>query len=385
MLRKPQLVRFLSALVLALLLALGVQASMEPMDDRTEAEIGIVRPEGDAAEPVEAAVVSLRERLVAERFRVVLVERPVADPRGFLEEGREVVHLITALRVGGEEGEVGTTLYTRGAPTPERFEPAPVETLVARVRAFLISRRAVDLRLAAAGESDDPYQRALREGLRLMEERESAPAAVAAFEKAAELRPDEPVPHLNLALTYKRLGQQVLRRRHVEAGLDLDPANPALRNEKALLHIMDGDLQAAAVVLEDLPQDDPVVLWNLAYVYGQMQQMDRAKTYFRKVAELEADRELSVVARGRFEELERKEERLGAVSKGLWVALAGLGGVLAVALIVLIARRLGRHTRDAEGLSPGDRLAVRVQVGLAIVSGLFSIVTVVLSNLLSGP
>ena len=208
---------------------------------------------------------------------------------------------------------------------------------------------------------------------------------MAAFEEAARLRPGEPAPLYNLALTHKRLGRHDLRRRYVESGLELDPENQALRNEQALLHIMEGDLRGAAAILEDLAQDDPVVLWNLAYVYGQLHDMDRARVYFQEVAELEADRELRIVARSRIDELERKERRFAGLRSGLWVALAGLGGILLVAVIMLIVRRLGRQAREARELSANDRLAVQVQVGLALVSGLFSIVTLVLSNLLKGP
>jgi len=56
------------------------------------------------------------------------------------------------------------------------------------------------------------------------------------------------------------------------------------------------------------------------------------------------------------------------------------GGVLAV--VVLIVHRISRHMQPEKELKPADRLAMQVQIGMALVSGLFGVANLFLGALI---
>jgi tetratricopeptide (TPR) repeat protein len=139
--------------------------------------------------------------------------------------------------------------------------------------------------------------------------------------------------------------------------------------------------QQAIALLKELPANNPTVQWNLGYAYSQAGEQDKATEYIRKILEFQANTRLAMIAEARLGELERKEKRLAVTRRGFTIALLGLGGVLVIGLIVMITRGFQLRMARAEHMKPADILALNIQVGLAIVSGLFGLLSVFLTSI----
>jgi len=146
----------------------------------------------------------------------------------------------------------------------------------------------------------------------------------------------------------------------------------------------EGDFREAIVILEDLRDDDPIIQWNLAYSYSRSNELDKAKQHLQNIIELDADSSMKIVADGRLRELQEKEDSLITTKRSLWISLSGLVCVGIIALIVVFMRRASRKVTTSGKLKPEDALTLKVQIVIALVSGLFSILTLVLTQILSG-
>ncbi len=74
--------------------------------------------------------------------------------------------------------------------------------------------------------------------------------AVDAFKKLAIALPDNPIPAINLALTYKKLDKLDLAQAQLKTALTLDPDNPVAGNELGLLYRATGQFAEARAVYE---------------------------------------------------------------------------------------------------------------------------------------
>ena len=73
-----------------------------------------------------------------------------------------------------------------------------------------------------------------------------------AFKKLAAALPDNPIPLINLALVYKKLGKLELAEAQLKQALELEPVNPVASNELALLYRKTGRFAEARPVYEKL-------------------------------------------------------------------------------------------------------------------------------------
>lgn len=383
---------FFLIIILLIVIVHVCHAMRPPRGDRSLVVIKIMPSEGTQPMPeiVSNAIGSLLDALKADQFKVEVVSGTQVDPRQCLEQNPTTHHVIAGLlRV--EDTGIQASVYTQTTPTPKRFQTSKVSYLVAQVREYLESEEMVRLRIGmreipeniSALAQDKQYAAHIQRGLHYMLEKNDLNEAINAFEAASEVKPDSAIPHLNLALCYKRKGENEKSRQHVESGLKIDPQNRDLRNQEALLLMTEDRFKEAIIILEDLPEDDPIILWNLAYAYFQVKELGKAKEHLQKIVELDADQSIMIIAKARLTELNENKKKLQRTKSALWIALSGLGCVGASALIIVIVRRAGKQVTGSVKLKPGDALALKVQVSIALVSGLFSILTLVLTRMLN--
>ncbi len=93
---------------------------------------------------------------------------------------------------------------------------------------------------AQAGPSVAPHLRAELDSAMALLKAGQHEQAADAFKKLALALPDNPIPPINLALTYKKLDKLDLAETQLKAALTIEPDNPVAGNELALLYRMTG-------------------------------------------------------------------------------------------------------------------------------------------------
>jgi tetratricopeptide (TPR) repeat protein len=318
----------------------------------------------------------------------------------FLETHPDVYHVIAGLSADRQTG-AKAHVYTQGQERPSTFRAESTRILVSRIRTHLKSRKVVNRR--AEQPSKDSFVEHINLGLQCLDKKQLH-KAITEFEKAAKIKSKRPLPYYNMALCYKQLGDQENRAAMVTKGLEFGPTNDELLNERALLYMMERDFLQAEETLREADQDNPTIQFNLAYSYRQLGYQDKEKDAMHKVVELQGNPHLEMLAEHRLRQLKEKDRELKekdsqleqtvsemdatsewaeSVRWGLWIALGGLGCVAISGVIILLVRGTGRKLTATPTLKPEDRLALKVQIGMTVVSGLFGILTVVLTGLLS--
>jgi len=378
-------------------------AERPPREAREQIVVKILSPAGEGAssESVKSLTNSLVSALRAEQFEVQVLSDGQRNPREHLEQNPSTYHIIADLLTDESSG-VQATVYTQGIASPRRFKAEGVPKLAGQVLEYLESEEMVRLRVEMGGlfrdlsatEPDKKFAAYIRLGINHLLVKNNLDEAIRAFEEAEKIKKDSAVPHFNLALCYRRKGDVEKSRQQVQTGLQLDPENHDLRNQKAVLLMADGNFREAIVILEDLRDDDPIVQWNLAYSYSQNGELDKAERHLGKIIELHADGSMRMIAKDQLQELQKKkdelqkelqkkENSLKITMRGLWIALVGLVCVGIIALIVVFVRRASRQVTTTGKLKPADALTLKVQITIALVSGLFSILTLVLTYIFS--
>ncbi len=110
--------------------------------------------------------------------------------------------------------------------------------------------------------------------------------AVAAFRRAAELRPDDPDTWYNLGLALKRRGQFPEAMDAYLRALELSPGDSDILYNLGCCHKDGGEPEKAVAVYEELLQKDPgytPALNNLAYLHHLLGNHDRARELYRRL------------------------------------------------------------------------------------------------------
>lgn len=81
--------------------------------------------------------------------------------------------------------------------------------------------------------------------------------AAALLSKVAEAEPDNPIPGINLAMVYEKLGKMKEAEDALKAALKADPDNPVAANEYALLYRRTGRFKEARALYEKTLQKYP--------------------------------------------------------------------------------------------------------------------------------
>ena len=326
----------------------------------------------------------LKNELYDSGFKVETISSPEINTRNYLDENPSVVHLITNIFSDGDTF-IKASLYTQTfTDSPRQFEADSARKLMNQISTYLISKDTVLLRALVTerlASYSSEFSRHINQGLILFEANEIH-RAIKEFEMAASINPDSALPHLNLALCYKRIGDYEKRKAHIISGIDLDPQNNDLNNELALIYISEEKYSEAIEILETLPKDNPIYKWNLAYVYSQVGQLDQSRKLLKEIIELDANSSIELVAVERLHALERKEDILARTRQSLWVASIGLIVIAIIALIAIIIKRGSKGTSSLGSLPAKDLLALRIELSVALISGLFSVLTIVLPKLL---
>ncbi len=136
---------------------------------------------------------------------------------------------------------------------------------------------------------EQPLNAVARKALGLaLREAGQLPAALEAFEKAARLRPDWPMPYFMAGNTCLQLKLYDTAATHFEMAVKLAPHTPRFSFALASAYTMLNDQARAAKIYDALLADnpnDPVVVNNLAVAYAKSgQKIDQALTLIRRAA-----------------------------------------------------------------------------------------------------
>lgn len=362
-------------------------ASPAAWDLRENVEIIIFNdPTIDNAD-VNTAVVALERALRDDLFDVSVLRRPQYRPAEHFERHAKAFHIIADVHANRENG-ISATVYTRGQP-PREFSADGLTQLITAINEHIESEEMVLVRLGLRStnepdenaDADALYEYYLDRGLNHLLNTHSYGEAIGEFEKAIAQRPDAALPHYNLSLCYKRIGLQDKREQHVNLGLDRIAANSDavkadlindFRNEKALLLMTKDRHEEAIEILEELPQQNPTYLWNLAYAHSKIGETEQARSYLKKLIDLEASSEWTMVSNRRLDSL---EDDLSFRTTALWIA-AALSAIGMVMLVAVFARMLRRE-------SPEVRVALKRQLALAALGPLASLLTMLIGLFLA--
>jgi tetratricopeptide (TPR) repeat protein len=106
--------------------------------------------------------------------------------------------------------------------------------------------------------------------------------AVAEFDRALTLEPDNPAIHHWYGNALMALGQYRAALAHIDRAVELDPASAAIRADRALILFNAGDTPAARTVLEDLTARLPDFLSAHAYLANLAIHTGDDATYLRE-------------------------------------------------------------------------------------------------------
>jgi len=140
--------------------------------------------------------------------------------------------------------------------------------------------------------------------------------AIPYFNKALKLL-DFPATHLNLALSYRKLGRFDEARMELEKVVKAAPATPDAVSLLAITYMKLGRNEDALRVLTDpatMNDKDPAILNTTGSVYAQMGDFVRAEEYFEKALTLQPDNYEIV------NNLARLYEKFGHIDKGIRAA-----------------------------------------------------------------
>ena len=125
-----------------------------------------------------------------------------------------------------------------------------------------------------------------------------APSAAEALRREIAINPNHFDAHLLLALLLRQDSKNDEALAHLKKALALRPGDPGARLQLALVHVANGDLAAARLVLEPLAREEPS--FSEAHV-------SLATVYYRLGRRAEGDREQQTVRRRKAEQTARED------------------------------------------------------------------------------
>jgi tetratricopeptide (TPR) repeat protein len=355
-------------------------ASGRPYEVRRRLEVIILV--GPSETPEVSRIIRLLSDALQERS-LATVRKTDEDAGAYLVRNPKVSHVIAG--VLSEEGKLRAWVYTQGVESRREFRASSADNLKSAIVEYLGSREMQMARINVRPKSGDDFSGRIDRGLVFVHaaerpDRATADSAadyrraLAEFKGALAIEPRSAITHYNLAYCYKRIGDQAKYRDHVKLGLECDPENTALKNEKALIAIADGKPDEGIPILRGLPQDSPLYQLNLAWAYAQTGRPERAKEILKSIWMQDADPSLVEVADHRLRDLEEKEKKLQVVNTKLnWrtLALWVVAGVASAGIAVFGAYYL----RIIKEYPKESQLEIKRNTILTIIGALGSLTT----------
>ena len=112
------------------------------------------------------------------------------------------------------------------------------------------------------------------------------------FQRATRLRPDMPMPWVNLSIVCARLGNNPAAKQSLAQALQLDPNSPVAKFNLALLEAEQGQTYEAEKLLRDVLKTDPEMsqaAYNLGILLAAKRDMLEAVQWCRRAATLRPD------------------------------------------------------------------------------------------------
>lgn len=123
-------------------------------------------------------------------------------------------------------------------------------------------------------------------------DQERYPEAIAAFQKAVELEPDNLSGRVLLGWTQHRAGQAAAAATTLEQTLSLNPFDVPTLNALGIVYLVGGKLDAAVAThswAAILKPDNEIAYYNLSLAFERLQQYDWAIATAKEAAKLEPD------------------------------------------------------------------------------------------------
>ena len=381
---------------LIVLLTTSISHALLSSDGRSEVIIDIVYSNSKEPESPENGFIQLLDsELYLAGFDVNIIEDTGIKPRQYLIENSSTDYLITDIFFLSEGNVFTAILFRQHSPSSGiKFTSDETRNLADQILSYLTSedevreRAEFHLGTETSTETEDArFNYHLSRGLSYLLTTNEIDRAIREFELAAGENPSRIEPYINLANCYDRIGNYKKAREQIERGEAIDRDNNSLKHHKALIAFSEKNFDEGIRILESLSEKNATFLTNLAYGYLKTNQTKKHAETLREIVRLKYPEELSSYAERRIEYLERKERELERKSQVLsWslsISLIGLAFIGIIALITIVIRKMSKETsRLEEYLSPGNLLAFKLQLAAVTVSGLFSILAVLVPRLL---
>ena len=242
------------------------------------------------ADPIEAQNNSAVNAMLVERYRGMVADllkdapRPADAPRAVLDPEAEA-----QLRALGYLG--GGTAAAAEGPLADPKEKRPVLQKLFKAEQ-LSDEGQIDASLATVKELLEIDQRVV-DGHVLMgslyNRKADYPQAIAAYQRALELKPDSILALQNLATTYRRAGRDAEAVPGFEQVLRLEPGNPSALWNLGRIAMQDGEFARAAELFGrgiESEADSPIFHGELASAWAQLERWPEAERAARTALRL---------------------------------------------------------------------------------------------------
>lgn len=334
---------------------------------------------------------SLKKELMDIGFRkdgVNILAPPDLDPREYLKSN-PIDYLVTNFIFDESDKNTGfgASIYSPNAERPEKCSKSSQRDLISCIVRFIYKDEAFNDRVKTPRARGEEFAQHLDNAKNYILKKEFD-EAIAEYNLAMLVDNSRVEPCIGLALAYRDKGDQKKRKEYVELGLTKE-RTPLLLHEQALIFISEGSFSDAIKNLENLVADHPKdpdynhYRDSLAVAYIRSKERHLAVDVLNEINDdnnIRPDR--TRITLMRLEELERKEDFIAGVTRSLWVAFTGLICITIVALIALLFRRSNDDLSGSSELSKKDLIALRVQLAIALLGGLFSVLLLILPKIL---
>ena len=369
--------------LLSLIFCIGISYAVDPFTEVTqEIQIDIHYPEKE-----QEFLNSLIDKLHANRFDNVnyITYSPDINPREYLENSNSTQHLITNFIFddSGQANSFSASIYSPYIQDPEVIQRSSKSYLINEIIRYIKSNEAFNLRDRNPRIKRDSYAQYIHDGRKYYLE-DDFDRAIKAFQAAEKEDPSQPESYLGFSAVYREQGDLATSRSYIKKGLEQtnNQNNPSLRNEEALIYKSERKYDEAIRILEKLPIKEEYQI-NLALTLIESNRIEQGRKVLNQILE---DDDLSEQFRPtvqrKLEELEIKETLLAKTRKVLWLAFTGLICITIISLITILIRKSSAELMSAQGLSPKDLIAFRLEIAIALISGLFSVLLLILPRFL---
>ncbi|HYO15945.1 MAG TPA: hypothetical protein VE685_22320 [Thermoanaerobaculia bacterium] len=323
----------------------------------------------------------VEERLRLHGYNVVVIESEPEVPRDFFASRFDLDVLIVPF--WDPTSRIATArIHRRGTRSPLHFErtgdraladlgDALVEFLsTPNAIQFITSKREVSASDLRADPPDQGVKTAVFKAQQLIAAG-NCRLAIEELKGALAMEAEDDQIHYNLAFCYKQVGDRTQMLYHAKEGHRINPQNGAISILMGNEYWSAGHRRSAIASYQSAllsPSTRSVANWNLAIVYGRTGNIEKLKVHLNAISTASPKYKDAQGWLASMEEAERKASR-----RVRWMGTAAICflAVTTALLILVVVRQLKRAL--------ASKLELRVEIATAVISGLFTILTSLLT------